>query len=89
LCIQCTASAKSEGQRTHNERQKRKAPTRKNPHERLTVKGFTLEARLKYHVLIYSASLSTKQAQIKQNPPLCLQRTPRGTQSFGKAGDLL
>nr|DAR01600.1 MAG TPA: hypothetical protein [Caudoviricetes sp.] len=27
MCIQCTASAKTERQRTHNEGQKRKAPT--------------------------------------------------------------
>nr|DAG16606.1 MAG TPA: hypothetical protein [Caudoviricetes sp.] len=27
MCIQCTASAKSEGQRSDNEGQKRKAPT--------------------------------------------------------------
>lgn len=47
LCIQCTASAKNEGQRRCNEGQKRKAPTRKNPHERLTVKRHTLECDTK------------------------------------------
>jgi hypothetical protein len=79
--------AENERQRTPNEGQKRKAPTRKNPHERLTVKGLTLEAKIKYHILTCKTRVSTKQVQIKQNPPLCLQRTPRGTQGFGKAGD--
>jgi hypothetical protein len=45
---------------------KRKAPTRKNPHERLTVKGFTLEAKLKYHVSACKARVSTKLVQIRQ-----------------------
>nr|DAR57412.1 MAG TPA: hypothetical protein [Caudoviricetes sp.] len=38
----------------------RKTPTRKNPHECLTVKGFTLEAKIKYHVLTCKARASTK-----------------------------
>jgi hypothetical protein len=86
-CAQCTALAESKRQRTPNEGQKRKAPTRKNPHERLTVKGFTMEASLKYHVSTFTASLLTKLVQIIQNPPLRLQSTSRGTQGFGKAGD--
>lgn len=45
-----------------------------------------MEASLKYHVSAFTASLSTKLVQIRQNPPLCLQSTPRGTQGFGKAG---
>jgi hypothetical protein len=45
---------------------KRKAPTRKNPHERLTVKGFTLEAKIKYHVLTCKTRVSTKLVRIKQ-----------------------
>ena len=45
-----------------------------------------MEASLKYHVSAFTASLSTKLVQIIQNPPLYLQRTPRGTQGFGKAG---
>jgi hypothetical protein len=46
-----------------------------------------MEASLKYHVSAFTASLSTKLVRIRQNPPLCLQSTPRGTQGFGKAGD--
>ena len=45
---------------------KRKAPTRKNTHERLTVKGFTLEAKIKYHVLTCKARVSTKLVRIRQ-----------------------
>nr|DAT65810.1 MAG TPA: hypothetical protein [Caudoviricetes sp.] len=39
---------------------KRKALTRNNPHERLTVKGLTLEAKIKYHVLTCKTRVSTK-----------------------------
>ena len=46
-----------------------------------------MEASLKYHVSAFTASLSTKLVQIIQNPPLYLQRTPHGTQGFGKAED--
>nr|DAE53447.1 MAG TPA: hypothetical protein [Caudoviricetes sp.] len=42
---------------------------------------------LRYHIIQYIAMLSTKLVKIKQNPPLCLQSTPRGTQGFDKAGD--
>lgn len=42
---------------------------------------------LKYHNIQYMAIASTKLVCIKQNPPLCLQSTPRGTQGFDKAGD--
>lgn len=45
-----------------------------------------MEAKIKYHVLTCKTRVSTKLVRIKQNPPLCLQRTPRGTQGFGKAG---
>nr|DAQ97276.1 MAG TPA: hypothetical protein [Caudoviricetes sp.] len=37
LCAQCTFLNRRERQRTTNEGQKRKAPTRKNPHERLKI----------------------------------------------------
>nr|DAJ91189.1 MAG TPA: hypothetical protein [Caudoviricetes sp.] len=46
-----------------------------------------MEAILKYYVFACKASLSTKIVRIKQNPQLCLQSTPRGTQGFGKAGE--
>ena len=36
-----------ERQRTSNERQKRKAPIRKNPHERLTIKGLRIGSKTK------------------------------------------
>ena len=42
---------------------------------------------LRYHIAQYMAMLSTKLARIRQNPPLCLQITPRETQGFDKAGD--
>ena len=42
---------------------------------------------LRYHIIQYMAIASTKLVRIKQNPPLRLQSTPRGTQGFGKAGD--
>nr|DAE31921.1 MAG TPA: hypothetical protein [virus sp. ct6GG30] len=45
FCGYRTKMHRRERQRMHNEGQKRKAPTRKNPHERLTIKGAHFEVQ--------------------------------------------
>jgi hypothetical protein len=81
-------SRKARGNERTTKDKKEKRPHGTKPHERLTVKGFTLEAKIKYHVLTCKTRVSTKLVRIKQSPTLPI-KYPRGTQGFGEAGDYL
>ena len=71
LCIQCTVSAETERQRRYNEGQKRKAPTRKNPYERLTVKTHTLECNVRISQYpIYGNSFDKTSVHKTESPTL-------------------
>ena len=68
---------------------KRKAPIRKNPHERLTVKGLTLEAKIKYHILTCKTRVSAKLVRIKQKSPTLPTTYPTWNAELRKSGGFL
>nr|DAE26516.1 MAG TPA: hypothetical protein [Siphoviridae sp. ctpV36] len=57
-------SRKARGNERTTKDKKEKRPHGTKPHERLTVKGFTLEARI--HVLTCKTRVSTKSVRIAQ-----------------------